>query len=168
MINIYGIEEEVKAIIRRMGDVEHCRNIMVNLLLMEEGEKAHYIYIKKLKLLLHICKATFYKDMEFCPPCCKGVKCVEESLEDHLMTKHFSTTNNCNLQLAEEGATMKFKSFKDMMIRPYMVYSDFECSPINNDGEEGRQDARAPAKLGSLLFSMHPRSKQKRVLYIQR
>ena len=125
--------------------MENCRNGMVNLLLIEDGEKAHYIHIKQqLEHLLHICKATCYKDIKFCPLCCKGVKCVEESLEDHLMTKHFSTTNNCNLQLPEEVATVKFKNLKDMMIRPCMVYGDFECSLINTKRKDGKTREHQP------------------------
>ena len=54
MVNIYGIEEQAKVIIRRMGNVEPCRNGMVNLLLIEDGEKAHYIYVKQLEHLLQL------------------------------------------------------------------------------------------------------------------
>ena len=110
-ISVYGIENESTISMRSMGNIEHCRNGMVNLLLVEDGEQAHFIYIQELEHLLHICKTGhFFYDMKYCPHCSKGVKCVEESLEDHLMKKHFSSTSTCNLQLPEEGATMKFKT----------------------------------------------------------
>jgi hypothetical protein len=46
------------------------------------------------------------------------------------MRKHFSTTNNCNLELPTQGATMKFKNYKDLLTRPYIVFADFEASLI--------------------------------------
>ena len=49
------------------------------------------------------------------------------------MQKHFNCHNNCNLELREEGATMKFKSYKHMLERPFIVYCDFECSLIQTD-----------------------------------
>ncbi len=57
----------------------------------------------------------------------KTVKCSEETFEEHLLKKHFSTTNNCNLELPELGSTMNFQNYKDMMERPFMVYADWEC-----------------------------------------
>jgi hypothetical protein len=47
-----------------------------------------------------------------------------------MMQKHYNCHNNCNLELPDEGATMKFKSFKNMLERPFIVYCDFECSLI--------------------------------------
>jgi hypothetical protein len=42
--------------------------------------------------------------------------------------KHCSTTKNCNLELPEEGATMKFNNFKDTLTRDFIVYAEFEAS----------------------------------------
>ena len=44
------------------------------------------------------------------------------------MQKHFNCHNNCNLELPEEGATMKFKNHNHGLERPFIVYCDFECS----------------------------------------
>ena len=50
-----------------------------------------------------------------------------------MMQKHFNCHNNCNLELPEEGATMRFKNHKHMLERPFIVYCDFECSLIPTD-----------------------------------
>ena len=46
-INIFGMSGETDIITVQDGNVQHCRNGMVNLLLIEEGEQAHFIYIYK-------------------------------------------------------------------------------------------------------------------------
>ncbi len=50
-----------------------------------------------------------------------------------MMQKHFNCHNNCNLGLPDEGATVKFKSYKHMLERLFIVYSDFECSLTPTD-----------------------------------
>ena len=44
-INIFNIGGESEILTLQGGDVEHCRNGIVDLLFVEEGEQAHYIYI---------------------------------------------------------------------------------------------------------------------------
>jgi hypothetical protein len=125
-INIFKPHGANEIINLQDGNVEHCRNGMVNLLFIEEGDKAHYIYIKKLEHLMRTINQKGYTDKRFCPYCRSGVWCKDETFEEHLMRKHFSTKNNCNLELPEPGATMKFNNFKDLLIRPFIVYADFE------------------------------------------
>ncbi len=116
----------------------YCKTGMVNLLLIENEEgEAHYIYIKKLEHLLHTNTSGFYKDRKFCPFCAKPVCCKSETFEEHLMHRHFSTTNNCNIELPPEDSSMFFKNHKDKMERPFMVYADWECSLIKTH-EEGK------------------------------
>ncbi len=139
MINVYKEDEETKKLhMHRGGNVMYCKTGMVNLLLIENEEgEAHYIYIKKLEHLLNTVTQSFYKDKKFCPFCAKAVCCKTETFEEHLMDRHFSTTNNCNLELPEEGDSMRFKNHKDKMERPFMVYADWECSLIKTH-EEGK------------------------------
>jgi hypothetical protein len=60
------------------------------------------------------------------------------------MSKHFSTKNNCNLELPEPGATMKFNNFKDLLIRPFIVYADFEASLVKVNREDGKTHKHIP------------------------
>ena len=137
-INIWKVGDDEKTYMHRPGNVLHCRAGMVNLLLVENEEgQAHYIYIKKLERMLHTCTTGYYKDRKFCPFCSKTVSCCEETLEEHMLAKHFSTSNNCNLELPDEGSSMSFQNHKDKMERPFLVYADWECSLIKTH-EEGK------------------------------
>ena len=84
-INIFGMSGETDIMTVQDGNVQHCRNGMVNLLLVEEGEQAHFIYIKKIEHLMRTSTHTGYKDRRYCPYCRTGVWCKDETFEDHLM-----------------------------------------------------------------------------------
>ena len=112
----------------RLGTIQYVKNDNINLLLIkDEDVNGHFIYIKKLENLMHSVKNSQYKDRDFCPHC-KKVIGVGEVYEEHLMRKHFDCLNNCNLTLPEEGTTMKFKGYKNMLERPFIVYCDFDSS----------------------------------------
>ena len=91
---------------------------MVNLLYIEDDDtgQGHYIYIKKLERLMNTMSQADYKDRRHCPYCKCSIACKNESYDDHMKRKHFSTTNNCNLELPKHGATMKFKNYKDLIL----------------------------------------------------
>ena len=77
-------------------------------------------------------KNSHYKDRAFCPYCNKVIG-ADEIYEEHLMRKHYDCHNNCNLTLPEEGSTMKFKNFTNMLERPFVVTCDFECSLVKTE-----------------------------------
>ena len=132
-VNIYGHsgEREINPI--RLGTIGYVGNDNINLLLIkDEDDNGHYVYIKKLEHLIHTCKTGYYKDRMYCPYCRKTIPATE-IYEEHLMSKHFDCHNNCNLELPAEGTTMKFKNYKNMLERPFIVYADFECSLIPTD-----------------------------------
>ena len=99
------------------------------MLIKDDEDNGHYIYIKKLESLLHTVSCSYYKDRRHCPICKKAIG-RDEIFEDHMMQKHVNCHNNCNLELPPPGSTMKFKSHKNMLERPVIVYADFECSLI--------------------------------------
>ena len=83
----------------RLGHIPYITNDNINLLLIkDESENGHCIYIKKLESLLHTSKTSIYKDRSYCP-ICKKVIGKDEIYEEHMMDKHFNCHNNCNLAL---------------------------------------------------------------------
>ena len=72
---------------------------------------------------------SHFKNRRYCPYCRKCIP-IGEEYEDHLLTRHFDTQNNCNLELPPKGTTMKFKAHKNQLERPFICYCDFECSLI--------------------------------------
>ncbi len=138
MINALNIEESGSIYMLRAGNGLNCRSGMIHLLLITNDDvEGHYIYIKKLDRMLHTTTTTYYKYRKCCPFCNTTVKCCDQTFEEHLLTKHYSTTNNCNLEMPEEGPSMRFKNYKDTMERPFMVYADWECSLLKTH-EEGK------------------------------
>ena len=110
-INVWGISEENTVHPLRLGTISYVKNDTINLLLLHDGDKGHYVYVKKLEHLVRAITHSEYKDRKYCPYCGKTIP-VEEKYEDHIMSKHYDCHNNCNLELPSEGATMKFKNFK--------------------------------------------------------
>ena len=134
MLYIFGYSEEKNEINpNRLGHIPYIKNDNINLLLIkDEHDNGHYLYIKKLEALLHTTSAANYKNRSYCPICRKVIG-VEDIFEEHMMQQHYNYHNNCNLELPDEGATMKFKGFKNMLERLFIVYCDFECSLIPTD-----------------------------------
>jgi hypothetical protein len=143
-INVFCMNGDTQIISRQDGNVLQCRNGMMNLLLMQEGEQAHYIYIKKIERVMRTCGYTGYKDRRYCPYCRQGISCKNETFEEHMMTKHLSTKSNCNLELPEEGATMKLNNYKDMLTRPFITYYDFEASLVKTQRKDGKTHKHIP------------------------
>ena len=132
-VNIYGYDGELNINPERLGTLTYVKNDNINLLLIrDENDNGHYVYIKKIESLLHTCTTGYYKNRKYCPYCRKTIP-ADEIYEDHLMSKHFDCHNNCNLELPTEGATMKFKNYKNMLERPFIVYADFECALVPTD-----------------------------------
>jgi hypothetical protein len=132
-VNIYGHngEREINPI--RLGAIPYIKNDNINLLLIkDEHDNGHYLYIKRLESLLHTATTSKYKDRNYCPYC-RGLIPAGEIYEEHVMRTHYDCHNNCNLELPQDGTTMKFKNFKNMLERPFIVYCDFECSLIPTD-----------------------------------
>ena len=77
-------------------------------------------------------KNSQYKDRHFCPWCNKVMQ-KDENYEEHLMRKHYDCHNNCNLVLPPAQESMKFRNYKNMLERPFIVYCDFECSLIKTE-----------------------------------
>jgi hypothetical protein len=57
------------------GNVLHCRNGMINLLFVEEGEQNHFIYLKRLEKLMKACVQTGHQERRFCPYFRTGICC---------------------------------------------------------------------------------------------
>ena len=67
-VNIYehNGNKEINPI--RLGTKQYIKNDYINLLLIkDENDNGHYVYIKKLEHLLHTVKTGFYKDRRYCP-----------------------------------------------------------------------------------------------------
>ena len=60
------------------------------------------------------------------------------------MQRHYSTTNNCNLEVPQPGATMKFKNYKDILTIPWIVYAEFAASLVKTHRTDGKTHRHIP------------------------
>ena len=67
-VNVFGFTESTKEINPvRLGHIPYVAHDNINLLLIQdEQENGHYVYIKKLESLLHTVNSSDYKDRSIC------------------------------------------------------------------------------------------------------
>jgi len=83
-----------------------------------------------------------YKHKKCCPSCNAAAECCDQAVEEHLRSNYYSTTNNCNFEMPEEGASIQYQTDKDNMERPFMVYSDWEHSLLKHTKKERHTDTK--------------------------
>ena len=129
-INVYTIDVDNGLIRDYMGNIHFIKNDIVYLLRIEseDGSNSHYVYIKHIQRLLNLkCYIDGHAN-KFCPYCHKNVR------EEDFHTKHIrdcykrACGDGSLLKLPEEGKTMKFKNYKNMLERPFIVYCDTEST----------------------------------------
>ena len=134
-IFVYSISEKVlkdeetkyEITVSKQGSLDYITNDIIYLLLVENEEKSHYIYIKNIDNLFNIHNCSFDKDKRFCPMCNCKINYSE-------YTKHLSKcVKFCKYSTAiklpkGDNNIMKFKNYRNKMERSYIVYADFECS----------------------------------------
>jgi hypothetical protein len=147
-INIYTYEDE-KIQVEQLGNAQYIYNDEINLLLLKEDNKAHYIYIKKIEHLIHLSKLTKYKNSNYCPHC-RDILKPEEDYKKHVYKFHYNNENNYNIEMPKEGACIQFKNHMNKNFKPYNIYCDFECS-INKTNDENKIGTHTPNSIGFYL-----------------
>ena len=108
----------------KKGNPDYIFNDVVYLLRIENYDNAHYIYIKHIERLFHTHVSSKTAGTKFCPLCATNVE--DKEYRNHLRKCYKFGKEGTLLRLPEEGATMKFKSFKNKLERPFIVYADME------------------------------------------
>ena len=96
----------------------------INLMLIKEEEKSHYVYIKSMSALLYANNKGNHTHI--CPSCFKSYRTVDD------LKKHFS--NGCfnfkeKVELPSEKDSkeyVQFNSCQKMLKKPFVIYADFE------------------------------------------
>jgi len=129
-INVIGIidgEQDFKN--------EYTRNVynenVVNLLLVNDGENSHYVWVKNIEGLY--ASKTNHKTKIMCHQClCKSFSC-QEKLNDHIKYKLCQSFNadmqSCIPIMPEEGKnTLKFTNKNNEFMHPFFITADFEST----------------------------------------
>jgi hypothetical protein len=125
-----------------IGKPDYITNDKCYLLLIEDGYKHHYVYIKHISRLLNL---SHYKTCEeHCPYCEKNIIMKEateanpkpETFKEHTMACYKLQFNDGTfLKLPPKNTYMKFKNYKNMLVRPFIVYADCESTLVPCDDE---------------------------------
>ena len=133
---VFMIDENNNIICGHAGKTQYILNDLIYLLKVEHEEQSHYIYIKHIDRLLNTHRLTCHKDKAFCPICQKPVVVKHENDDEigvdkfrlHLSKCYKFSKESTLLKLPEEGETMEFKNYKNMIERPYIAYADLEST----------------------------------------
>lgn len=131
---VYEIDEDSgDSIASKKGDPRFANNI-IYLLRVEDEDRAHFIYIKHIDRLLNLHHFLENKYNRFCPYCTCSVKlneyCRHVSKCSKLALDTLSGSTIVSLPNPEckSQCVMKFKNYKNKLMRPFIAYADTECT----------------------------------------
>lgn len=114
---------------------------VVNLLLYEENERSHYVWIKNINGMFYNNKSHHTKYV--CSNCLCRSFTSQEKLNEHIELKLCQTFNEekqiCTYKLPEVGKnTLQFKNHNNEFKHPFHVVADFECTleKVNEFGSD--------------------------------
>ena len=123
-VNIFGYENNVYPIY--VSKYENC----VDLLLISNGVKKHYCWIKNFNRLIALRTEKSRNSVHYCKRCLLGYSTIA-ALAKH--TELCSQHNAQKIELPEPGSFLSFKNYNRSLRVPFIVYCDFESfvKPIN-------------------------------------
>ncbi|MFM7978754.1 MAG: hypothetical protein ACKPKO_05510, partial [Candidatus Fonsibacter sp.] len=111
-IFVYEIDDD-KIVKSREGNTEYLLKDLVYLLRVEDGDKAHYIYIKNVAHFFNLCHNCIEGDHRYCPICSNQVSLKE--YDRHISFCYEYSKNSTLLRLPEEGRVMEFTNYKNQL-----------------------------------------------------
>ena len=127
-ISVFGYEDKVKYPIH--VSKKFCEDKHVDLLLIDEGEKKHYISIKDFNTCMY--EQTLHRGRRhFCRYYLQAFRTAEK-LKCHI--KDFFKINvKQTIKMSKKGEFVKFKNFERKINSPFMIYADFESILVRED-----------------------------------
>ena len=95
----------------------------VDLLLISDGEKKHYCWIKNFNRLMTAQTDKSVNSMHYCKRCLIGFR-IKDSLLKH--AEYCSQHEAQKIELPEPGTMLSFRNYYRKMRVPFVVYADFE------------------------------------------
>jgi hypothetical protein len=118
-INVFGYEKEIHPL--RISELE--REKTINMLLISDGSKNHYCWIKSMSRLLSSQTTKKHQKRLYCLRCLNGFP-SEKSLNEH--KESCSSREAVKVKLPNAGTFLGFKNYNRSMRVPFIVYADFE------------------------------------------
>src|SRR5688572_24941069 len=145
-VNVFGYEKDVYPLYISKHESDTC----VDLLLISDGEKRHYCWIKNFNKLMSSRTEKSHNSMHYCRRCLNGYREVE-SLNRH--SEYCSQRDAQRIELPEPGTMLSFKNYFKSMRVPFVVYADFEsfikpidtCQPNPNTSYTNKYQKHVPS-----------------------
>ena len=118
-VNLLALNGKTPYICRKGGDYER----KVNLMILEEGEKKHYVAIKSLERLLPMANSRYKESQYFCDNCLNGFK-NEESRDNH--HEYCISNESVNIEMPEKDPIVTYSNGQHQFKVPFIMYADFE------------------------------------------
>ena len=118
-INVFGYETEISPL--RIS--KHEREKSINMLLISDGTKQHYCWIKSMSRLLSSQTTNKHQKRHYCLRCLNGFP-SDESLKTH--KESCNSREAVKVELPDSGTFIGFKNYNMSMRVPFIVYADFE------------------------------------------
>ena len=120
-INVYGWENN-KVIIHRISKQPNSIK-RINILLIQDEEKSHYVWIKNLNRLIN---SKNNKQMFYCERCLIGFS-REDLLQSHFVDCQGIDEQAVRIQMpTSNNRIIKFVNHKNQLKAPWVIYADFE------------------------------------------
>ena len=120
-INVFGYEIEQFYPIHVS---KHENEKVLNLLLITQGERQHYVFIKDFNKMMYN-KTKHQHRKHFC------MFCLQCFSTDEILAKHKSNCMIINgeqaIRMPKEGSTVQFQNYHKQMPAPFVIYADFEA-----------------------------------------
>ena len=118
-VNLLAISGRTIYICRKGGDYEQ----KVNLMILEEDRKKHYIAVKSISRLLSSMNNKHKTAQYFCMNCLNGFK-TQESRDNH--NDYCASNEPVRIEMLDKNPIVRYSSGQHQFKVPFIMYADFE------------------------------------------
>ena len=130
-----------------------CEEKHVDLSLVEEKRKKHYVLIKDFNRFMynHI---LHRRKKHFCRYCLQAFT-TEEMLKRHIKDC-FKVNGKQRIAMPKKGKYVKFKNYERKIKSPFMIYVDFECILVPENNEKENRKESYTKNIKNILLAVMP------------
>ena len=135
-INVLALDGRMPYICRKGGDYER----VVNLMIIEDGDKKHYVAIKSLERLLSKMNSKHNPSQHFCSNCLQGFSDIR-SRDDHY--EYCRSNESVRIEMPTRNPIVEYSKGQHQFKVPFIMYADFESilEPIQGVSNDPNQSS---------------------------
>ena len=118
-VNVLALHGKTPYICRKGGDYDR----VVNLMIIEDGDKRHYVAIKSLGRLLSKMNSKHKEMQHFCSNCLQGFS-DERSRDEHY--EYCRSNESVRIEMPTRNPIVEYSNGQHQFKVPFIMYADFE------------------------------------------